>query len=131
MLAAGVGDAAETVVGEDHDVVHQVLDLSLHRFAPRDVADDESFVKEAHDLCDDLFLQGSLTCHNGRVCEERHSSYRAKIWIMGLAYPLLLLALLRELRVEARQLNMQDHCKHSEDEYRDGGYELHPLNGEA
>ena len=131
MLTTGVGDAAETVVGEDHDVVHQVFDLSLHRFAPRDGTDDKSLIEEAHDLCDDLFLQGSLTCHNGRVCEERYSSYRAKIWIMGLAYPLLLLALLRELRIEGRQLNMQDYRKHSEDEYRDGGYELHPLNGEA
>ena len=129
MLAAGVGDAAETVVGEDHDVVHQVLDLSLHRFAPRDGTDDKSLVEEAHDLCDDLFLQGSLTCHNGRVCEERHSSYGAKIWIMGLAYPLLLLALLGELRIEGRQLDMQDYCKYSEDEHRDGGYELHPLDG--
>lgn len=131
MLAAGVGDATETVVGEDHDVVHQVFDFSLHRFAPRDGTDDKSLVEEAHNLCDDLFLKGSLTCHNGRVCEERHSSYRAKIWIMGLAYSLLLLTLLRELRIEGRQLNMQDDSKHSEDEHRDGGHELHPLNGEA
>ena len=56
ILAIGVIYPTQGVVCEDHEVIHQILDLRLHRFATGDSTNDQSFVEEAHHLCDNDLL---------------------------------------------------------------------------
>mgnify|MGYP001680259010 FL=1 len=56
VLAIGVVYPTQGVVCEDHEVIHQILDLRLHRFATGDCTNDQSFVEEAHHLCDNDLL---------------------------------------------------------------------------
>ena len=56
ILAIGVIYPTQGVVCEDHEVIHQILDLRLHCFATGDSTNDQSFVEEAHHLCDNDLL---------------------------------------------------------------------------
>ena len=57
-------NTTEGIIGEDHDVIHQFLQLQLHALTRRQRAQDDRFVEELGHLEDDFFLELSLTSHS-------------------------------------------------------------------